>query len=161
MQTGQIVLVRTNPATQFTTALAQNAKDTEDMVIGSAVGQVDAGVAAGLGVKSRLKHLTVVSVQNLAWEVWLWRTDAYDVSLTNPALVFPAGRWAFLTTDAVRIGAAGLYYYYIEGTDQFYEDHDNTGEVHLMLVNRSATAKGVAGAGLIAIELGLEPCLGW
>lgn len=161
MQQGGIVLVRTDSATQFNTALAQNAKDTEDLVIGSAAGQVDPGVAAGLTVKSRLKHITVVSMQNLAWELWLWRKDTYDASLTDPDLVFPAGRWSFLATDAVQIAGAGLFYYYIEGNDQFYQDLDVGGEVHLMLINRSLTAKGAAAPGLIMIELGLEPVLGW
>jgi hypothetical protein len=162
MQSGQLISVRTNPATQFLGALAQNAALTLNLTMPitgaiQADGYVDAGLAAGNAVRSRLRSIWIASMENLAWEVWLWASDAFAASPTNPALVFPLGRWTFVANDGVRIGGTGLYYYYIEGLDHAYADFDDTGEIHLMLVNRSAAAKSADAAGAILIQMQFEP----
>lgn len=163
MQIGQLILSQTDPATQFTEALAQNAYATVSLAAGATIGKIDPGVSAAPSVKSRLQSIAVQSVQNLAWEVWLWRSAQFNLSLTDPSLNHPAGRWSFLESDAVRLGAtpAGLYYYYIEGLDHFYVDADNTSKLHVMLVNRSATPKLADASGAIGITFALAPTLGW
>lgn len=165
MQAGQLIAVRTNPATQFIDALAQNAALTLNLTpppAGSPMqdGYVDEGLAAGRGVRARLRSIVIVSVENLAWEVWLWGKDTFNASQTDPAGEFLVGRWAFVTGDGIQIGGAGLYYYYIEGNDQPYGDLDKTGEIHLMLVNRSAAGKTPGVDGAILVQLNFEPTYG-
>lgn len=158
MVSGQLIPVRTDPATQFTAALAQNAALTLNLAqpVGTQVqgnGYVDGGLASGGSVRSRLRSIVIASVENLAWEVWLWGKDTFNASLTDPAVVYPVGRWSFTANMGLQIAGAGLWYYYIDGLDQPYVDLDKTGEVHLMLVNRSAAGKSADTAGAILVQL--------
>lgn len=165
MQAGILIPVRTNPATQFTAGLAQNAALTENLPMdftgAGGDGYVDAGLGAGKTVKARLRSLMLQSVQNLDWEIWLWMKDTFNASPTNPALNFPVGYWSFTSGMARQIATTGLYYYYIDGLDQAYQDLDRSGEVHLMLVNRSAGAKNADAAGAILIQANFENTLGY
>lgn len=165
MQAGQLILVRTNPATQFRATLAQNAALTLNLTMppaGSVAGDgfVDAGLAAGSTVRGRLKAIGLISVENLAWEVWLWSRDLYQAGVLLSGTLAPLGRWSFVTGDGARIAATGAYYYYKEGLDVAYEDLDRTGEVHLMLVNRSASGKSADDAGAVQVQLAFEPTYG-
>ncbi len=165
MQAGQLILVRTNPATQLRGSLAQNAALTLDipMVTTQADGDgyVTAGLAAGRTVRGKLKAISIWSVENLLWEVWLWGRDTYNTPTVVSGGLAPLGRWAFPNlTDGVRIAAAGAYFYYKEGLDVAYEDMDSTSEVHLMLINRSAGAKSADDAGAIQLQLAFEPTYG-
>lgn len=165
MQAGQLIPVRTDPATQFISALAQNAALTENLAMrftqAGGNGYVDAGLAAGKTVKARLRSIFIQSVENLAWEVWLWGKHTFDASLTDPTNSYPLGFWSFAAADAKRIASAGLYHYYVEDMDTPYADLDNAGEIHLMLVNRSVSAKTAGSNGYILIQLNMEPTLGW
>lgn len=162
-QRGQLITVRTDPATQLRAACAQNAALTLNLPMGSGNGYVDAGLAGGKTVKSRLQSLRIASVENLAWDVWLWRSDLFNTyaSVADLATQYVAGRYPFAEANGVQIAGTGPYYYYVDGTDEMYQDLDLTGEVHLMLVNRSAASKSADDAGAILIELNFEPCLGW
>lgn len=165
MQAGQLIQVRTDPATQFTGALAQNAAATVNLAQ-AAAGQVagdgylDGGLASA-SLQSRLRSILIQSVENLAWEVWLWGTDSFNASLTDPSSNFPLGIWSFAAADAKRIGGAGLYYYYVEDMDTPYVDLDNTAELHVMLVNRSVASKTAGANGAVQLQINLEPTLGW
>jgi hypothetical protein len=159
VQTGQLTIVRTDPATQLIAAAAQNVALTVNMVQGSGIGQVDGSVAGGNTVKSRVRAITILSVQNLAWEVILWGKDTYNTGAIEAQ--FPLGQWAFATGDGTQIAGTGLYLYHVDGLDIPYVDLDASGEVHLMLVNRSAGAKSADAAGAILVQLQLEPCLGY
>lgn len=165
-QAGQLIQVRTNPATQFIAALAQNVALTLNLTMPPAAsvagdGYVDPGLAAGNSVRMRLRSIWIASVENLAWEVWLWGTDTFNASTTDPAQSFPQSRVTFAAADAVRLAGAGLYYYQIAGLDHPYADLDHTGELHLMLVNRSAAGKSAGADGALLIQLQCEPTLGW
>jgi hypothetical protein len=159
MQSGQLTIVRTDPATQFLAACAQNAALTENLIQGSGAGQIDGSVAGGNTVRSRLRALLVMSAQNLAWEVVLWGKDTFNTGAIETQ--YPLAQWAFAAGDGTQIGGAGLYYYYVDGLDMPYSDLDRTGELHLMLVNRSAGAKNADAAGAVLIQLQLEPTSGW
>lgn len=168
MQIGQLVNVRTNPATQFTGALAQNAALTENLRIPqgtevAGLGFADGGIGSG---KSRVRSILIQSVENLDWEVWIWATDAFNVSTSDPALNFPLGYALLAGSTAKRIGGAGLYYYFLSGLDIPLQDEDvitNNGpnEIHLMLVNRAAASKTAGAGGAIRIDLNIEPSTGW
>ena len=165
MQAGQIILVRTNPATQFTGTLAQNAAATVSLatmlpagtIIGD--GYVDGGLGAGLTVRARLRGLTIVSMENLAWEVWLWAKDTFNTFSVLGDLM-PLGRWSFAAGDGVQIAGTGPYYYYVDGNDQPYIDALRKGEINLMLVNRSITGKSAGDPGAILLQLAFEPTYG-
>lgn len=167
MQIGQIIQIRTNPATQLIAALAQN--DGLDLTMtmlpdgtAPAPGYVDPGLGAGGSARSRLKSLSIVSVENLDWEVWLWGTGTFNGSASDPGAVYPFGRWAFVAANAKQIGGSGLYYYYIDGLDVPYADlSPRQGCVHLTLVNRSVASKSADAAGAILLQLGFENAYGW
>lgn len=164
MQLGRVILVRTDAATQFRGALAQNASATENLAMPTGVGQTDgyfdAGIAAGLSATSRIRSLAVVALDNLAWEVVLWGKDTFTTYTDLNDLV-RLGSYAFQVGDGKQINGAGPYYYFVSGLDIPYVDFDKTGELHLMLVNRSAGAKTAGDAGALFVQLGVEPSLGW
>ena len=148
-QRGSVYRVASTDGTHFTGALAQNAAKLESLPM-----------PGGKRGRYRIVGAVVVSSDNLAWEFWVERTATphnADVNLD----VF-CGRWSWVAGDAVRIGAAGNYYYYIDGLDIAVEDTDETGLLNLELVNRSAAAKtAFAAGGHFRLELLLEPTLGW
>ncbi|MDD1678036.1 MAG: hypothetical protein LUO93_02470 [Methanomicrobiales archaeon] len=164
-QAGALTLVSTDPATQFTAALAQNAYDTVSLEAGEGIpeklGFVDQGIGAGRTVASRLRAIAVISKENLAWEIWLWGQGTFNASGSDPAKVFPLGRWAFGAADGVQLAGTGLYYYYSDANDHPYVDLDRKGKIHLMLVNRSVTGKSAGATGAMRIQLALEATMGW
>jgi hypothetical protein len=149
-QTGKVVLVTTDAATQLRAALAQNAALNLSLDISK--------YAFGSRVDAIIRSLQIVSAENLAWELWFYRKNTYDAGVADA--VRWCGYWQFGTT-AVRIGAAGYYYYYIDGLGIPYIDEDNSSKLHFSLINRSAAAKSANDAGLIKVGAVLEPALGW
>jgi hypothetical protein len=80
-------------------------------------------IAAGRTAQSRLRGIQIVSFDNLAWEVWLWATSSFQIAGGSSSEAF-RGFWTFAATDGKQIAATGLWYYYIDGLDVFYEDDD-------------------------------------
>ena len=66
-------------------------------------------------------------------------------------------RWTFVTADGIRYAGTGQYYYYIDGLDIPYLDEDNSGELHLSLVNRSAGAKSAGSGGEVVVSITMQP----
>lgn len=163
MQNGNLITVRTDPATQLRATCAQNAALTLNMTPGNANGYVDGSLSAGGTCRARVKSLRIASVENLDWGIWLWRSSLFNTyaSVADLAAQYVAGMYEFVAANAKQIAGTGPYYYYIEGTDEMYEDLGRAGNVHLMLVNRSAAAKSANDAGAILIEVNFEPVLGW
>lgn len=150
-QAGKVVIARTVASSQFRDALAQNAALFLSLDV--------KGLALGQRVDALLRGIQIVSVENLSWEIWLFRNAQYNTTDcdTNKAL----GRWSFVAATAVRIAGAGLYNYYIEGLQVPVHDEDGTSKVHMALINRSAASKTAGDAGELAISLTLEPQLGF
>ena len=156
MQAGQLIVVRTNPATQLAGPLAQNVAATVNLTpptAGSLGGDgfVDEGLAAGRSVQGICRAISLASVDNLAWEVSLWANSTFNGSATDPAQSALLGLHRFVVGDGLQIGGAGLYYYYADPLRIPIFDANNLGDIHLMLVNRSAGAK--AGAILVALDI--------
>lgn len=149
-QTGKTVVAKTVSTRDFTAALAQNA------AIFLSLDVKDLGV--GLNVDSLVRSLQILSVENLSWELWLFRSALQNP--TDPDTNGALGYWAFGTT-AVRIGGAGLYNYYIDGLGIPYRDLDRTSKIHMALINRSVASKTADAAGAVRLQLVLEPTLGW
>lgn len=158
MQQGSIIRVRTDKDDQFTAALAQNVALTENLVAPGDLG-------AGGHCRSRLHSISILSDQNLAWEIALYSTDSFNTSADMDQVSF-LGRWGFQAGDGTQIAGTGPYFYYIDGLDIPYRDADFTshikpgglsqGQIHLMLVNRSATGKNAGATGEIVVQLGFE-----
>lgn len=160
MQAGQLILVRTDPATQFTGALAQNAAATVNLAMNftgpAGDGYVDPGLGAGKTLKARLRSILIQSRENLDWEVWLWGKNTFNASATDPAQNFPFGFVALAGSGAKQIAGAGLYTYFVSGVDVPYLDLDVSGQLHLMLVNRAGAGKSAGAAGAVGIQLAFE-----
>lgn len=163
MQAGQLVVVRTDPATQFVDAIVQNAMAELTLTMpqpGDVAGPgfVDGALAAGGSVRSRIKAINIISVESLDWTVWLWGNS--DFADANPGNAFLLGFAALAAASAKRIGAAGLYYYTLTGLDLAYEDLLGLGQIYLGLQPTSA-GKSAGAAGSVVVQLVCEPTLGW
>lgn len=147
---GIIVNVRSNSKTQFTDALVQNAEERENLT-------PVAALSAGLTCRSVLRTITILSLQNLSYEVNLWKSAnfAVDSDLDTNSFI---GKWLFTAGDGTQIAGTGTYYYYIDGLFQPYHDTDTQGQIHVSLINRDTTAK-VAGSNRFAMILGFEPTI--
>lgn len=152
MQYPATFLVTSNPAVDFLAGCAQDAGIAADLPVPKAVARQGDVSAAIWGI-------TILSVQNLAWEVWAFARD------TGPSGVIATeaflGRWTFSTADAVRVAGAGLYHYSKMGLDIPYRDLDLSGELHLLLVNRSAAAKNANATGAVKVTITLQPTTAW
>lgn len=149
-QAGKVVLVTTDAATQLRSALAQNAA----LYLSLDLKQYAVGARADVMIRA----LQILSVENLDWELWFFRTSGFDTADADTNRW--CGYWQFGTT-AVQIGGAGLYHYYIDGLAIPYQDEDNSSQLHLALINRSAAGKTAGDAGAIKVGVVLEPTLGW
>lgn len=168
-QPGQLILVRTNPATQFRGAIAQNAAATLSLAPGGPavapvpadVGFLDDGVAASRSVRARLVALTIIAAEDLDWEVWIWGTDQFATPTLLSGQLAPLARVDLSGDAGVQIGATGNFYWFAALLDGPVLDLDQTSELHLMLVNRAAAGKSEGDAGAVQLQLHLAPTLGW
>lgn len=162
MQAGVLYPLVTTDGVHFTGALAQNASLQEDLDLPAAVG------AGGSG-RCRIRSAIFWSSQNLDWEFQVY--SKYNATSADPNQDSFCGRWAWIAGDGSQIGGAGLWRYYIDGLDILYQDEDFEGsglppnppgmaKIHLLLVNRNATAKFAYGFGNVRLRLNLEPVFG-
>lgn len=161
MQAGRITRIRTNSLTDLQLACAQNAMITVDIKNNS--------VGAGGAVKSRIRSLTLMSDQQLAWEINFFGTADYVSLVAVFESVHFLGRFGFQAADGSQIAGAGAFYYYIDGLDIAYQDFDfsnkvrnpvaDIGVVHVGVVNRSATAKNAGATGRLVVGIGIEDTL--
>lgn len=138
----------TDPSAQFRGALTTGSGADLDLVLPSSLKGINGNARA------QLRSLTIISIQNLAWELWLWGSTTHT---TLTAGVTSAGsnvigRWTFAATDAVQDNNTGDFVYYIDGLDVPYVDLDNSGKLHLTLINRSVTSKLANDAGAIQVR---------
>lgn len=152
MQYPATFLVSSDPAVDFVAACAQNAGIAANLV-------VPKSVARQGDVSASLWGLIILSVQNLAWEVWVFGRDTVNSGVIGSEVFL--GRWTFATSDAVQIAGTGLYHYAKSGLDIPYRDYDLSGELHLVLVNRSAAAKNATTTGAVKITAVLQPTTAW
>lgn len=160
-QQGNVEIVTTDPATQLRAAIAQNAAAYLDL-------RLPESLAAGRTCRCRLKGISIVSVENTGWEIWLFRRSRSAAEAI--ADVQFVGYWTFAASTALRLAGAGLYYQYIDGLDVPYEvtdltpaglpDDDNQRRnLHLALVARES-AKAADAAGAVQVQFVLEATLG-
>jgi hypothetical protein len=146
--------VRSDKDTHFTGAIAQNAGEDESITL--------PGCLAGINGNARgnVKSITVISDQNLAWELNLWRSATHGTADIDTDKWL--ARWAFVAADGVQLAGAGSYLYYIDSLDIPYVDSDNSGKLHVTLTNRSATAKNAGATGEVIVDVRIQPpVFGW
>lgn len=142
-------LLATDPDDQFTDALATNAVENENLVLPGSLAGVN-GAAQGY-----VRSITIVSDQNLSWELQWYQADTFQNA--DPEVDSFLSYWLFAAADGVQVAGTGLYRYYVDGLAIPYRDSDGSGEMHLSLVNRSATSKNAGATGEIKVTLGVEP----
>ena len=116
------------------------------------------GALAGVNGNARnmVRSIVLQSDENLAWELAFWSKDSFEDTSDMDLDAFQS-RWTFVTADGIRYAGAGQYYYYIDGLDIPYLDEDNSGELHLSLVNRSAGAKSAGSGGEVVVSITMQP----
>lgn len=145
-------LVRSKSTTQYTDAIATGISENENLPLPSPMQAV--------GNPLRITALSIISVENLAWELWLFGSSAFQNA--DFALDEFLGMWAFAAADAKRInsGVYTQYYYYIDGLNIPYVDRSASGSVvpslHTALVNRSVAAKTAGANGAIVVQATIE-----
>lgn len=136
--------LRSDKDSHFTGGINQNAKEDEDLT----------GL---LSDKIRITGIALQSDQNLDYKVLFWKTDGFDDTDLDVDK-FCGEIEVDLPTYGHRIGAANQYYLDVRlpaGID--YEDEDATKELHVSLMNLSATAKNSGATGEVTIEIFYEP----
>lgn len=159
----------------FTGTLAQNAG------LNGAIALPEA-IAAGRAASCLVRGIQITSLDNNAWEVWLWANNKFQVPGLDASAEAFRGRWVFAAGDGLRIAATGLYYYYKDLLEVYYEDDDaatvtppppgqldqrwlsrTSGKagayLNVTLVNRSVGAK--TAGGWFDLTWVVEPTLGW
>lgn len=129
---------------------------------------------AALGGRSRFRSLTLQSIQNLDWEVLVFKTsNTFNIPPGGTVdQVHLAGKYRFYAADGVQIAGAGRYYYYIDGLDWAYHDLDSANAqlqpvadgpkvalapyLNLVVVNRSVTSKIAGALGMLQLRAALE-----
>jgi hypothetical protein len=148
---GKHIFIRSLKGTHFTGAIAQNAGEAEDIAIPGA------GSSAGdysLRGYLYIREIHLWADQNLSWEVQFWADDDYDE--TDVDLDAFLGSYTFAVADGLQNAGTGLYRYSQTKLELSYVDRDVTGEIHIKLVNRSATGKNAGGTGEVVVEVVAE-----
>ncbi len=134
----------TDKDVQWTGALAQNAGANETINV----------PWADANLRLTLSALTVVSDQNLAWELAFWNSAVFGSS--NLDLDGYIGNWQFQTSDGFQIAATGSYRYFIPDLGIPLVDLAGAGNLYVTLINRSATAKNAGATGEIVVTFHVE-----
>jgi len=148
--------ILSDPATQFIEALAQDAiSDNYD-----------------LRCQERqhsffIRAITIVAVQNLAYELWLFRSATNFTAAVGTDKFIGVWQFAALTAGqpGFTVGGGSLFRYYIDGLmvpywDEDFGQSDGTPQgnqrgrnafIHARLVNRSATGKNAGATGAVQL----------
>lgn len=141
-------VVRSLRETHFTGALNQNEMELETLGSGE---EGSANQAAGS--RSLINRITVISDQNLDWDVVLFR-NTFTPPLPTDADLDPTIDWvSFSASDGKQVAGAGLYRYSFTSLQILYWNTDAPGQLHVGLVNRNAAAKNAGATGEVVIEI--------
>lgn len=136
--------LRSDKDTHFTGGINQNAKEDENLT----------GL---IGNKIRIVGISLQSDQSLDYRVIFWKSDGFDN--TDLDLDRYCGEIEVdLPTYGYRIAGANQYYLDVRlaaGID--YEDEDASNELHISVMNLSATAKNAGATGEVIVEVYYEP----
>lgn len=135
--------LRSDKDSHFTGAIAQNAKEDENLT----------GL---LGNKVRITGVSLQADENLSFRVVFWKTDGFedaDLDLDR----FCGEVVIDLPTDGYQIAGANQYYLDMRGLDIDYEDEDASNELHVSLMCLTAAGKTAGAGGEVVLEIFYEP----
>ena len=135
--------IRTDKDTHFSGAIAQNAKEDENLT----------GL---LNNKCRITGVSLQSDQALDYRVIFWKTDGFDDTDLDDD-TFCGEVEVDLPFYGYQIGGANQYYLDVRGLEIDYEDEDASNELHVSLMNLSATGKEAGAIGEVVVEIYYEP----
>lgn len=138
----RLFTISTSPEAQFTAALAQYAKEDQNIT----------GVVAN---KIKITGISIQSEQALDYYLLFWSKDTFG-SVTMNSDTFVGVTELDFTTWGQQVGGTGQYYFSVEGLDFDYEDRDNSKEIHCSLYNASPVAKTAGSAGYVKIDITYE-----
>ena len=157
MQRGNVYRIRI-PATILNTAIVAGTATRYDINASTAGATFPQALAAGKHMRSRILEIRMWSVQQLKWGLQFYGSSGLMGGSAIDAETY-FGEWQFGNTggvgDGSKLAADTFYYYYINGLDIAYQDLDNTGALHLRVVNWEAATAKAAAANLV-VELALE-----
>lgn len=136
----RLYTVRSLKGTHFTGALAQNAKEDESFDLPGGLKRV------------RITGVTLLSDQNLDWDIVQFRTSGTDDA--DADLDTQIDWVSFAVADGNQIAGAGLFRYGVTGLSLDLDNDD--GKLHVGLVNRNSTAKIAGATGEVVIEFQME-----
>lgn len=150
------LVVKSDKDTNFTTGLAQNAGEEENI--------------SGIRYRSgTIEAIHITSDQNLDWDVYFFAKDGQmDTNLDTEYFL---GVVTFVAADAKQIAGAGQYYYSTNNCSYPFrpfpytdldayaviESDQVTPELHVTIVNRNATAKNAGATGEIVLTVVYRP----
>jgi len=132
-----LAILRSDKDVDWIGAMAQNAGANANL----------AGLPGNDGI---IESIAILSDQQLAWEVQLYSSDAFDNADLD--LDTYLGSVRFAEGDGFQVAGAGAFRYDIHHLGIPYMDVDGTREIHAKLVNRSATGKNAGAAGEIVVK---------
>lgn len=134
--------VRSDKDTHFTGAIAQNAKEDENLT----------GL---LSNNIRITKVAIQSDQQLDYRLIFFATDQFD-NTDLDVDDFTAEREMDLTAYGFQIAGANQWYMELDNLSILYTDDDATYELHVSLQNLSATGKNAGATGEVVIEITYE-----
>ena len=136
------VVIETDKDTHFTGALAQYAKEDENL-------------AGLLSDNIRITGIGILSDQQLKYKAILWYKDGFedaDLDLDE----FCGEIELDIPTYGFQVGGAGTWYMDIRNLHLDYIDSDATKELHISLINMSTTAKNAGATGEVKLFITYE-----
>lgn len=150
-QLGKLIVVRSDPATLFTNASAQNAAEFEDIPL----------PGLGVGSRGRVVRIILRITTNNIFDVMFYGSLAATGNPTIATGNFFTGRQNFAIADGVQIAATGPFLY-DKACDIPVLDlvKRATPSITVALVNRSAGALA-GGANTAQLDLWIDPTGGF
>lgn len=136
-----LLLVRSDKDTHFTTALAQNAMDVESLTIPD----------VRTTLTFMIRHMTFLSDQDLDFDIYIWSTEAAeDTDLDADRFVCKV---PMDTSISFRLNNTGVYYHQVLDLEIPYRDQNPEAgdapkpKLYVGLANRDVTSKNAGATG--------------
>ena len=135
--------IDTDKDTQFTTAIAQNAIEEENIT----------GLSDN---KITITGIAFQAKEALSYRLWVFGTDGFADTDLDADQFIKYVDFDFATANG-QIAGAGQYYLAQTDLNIDYEDEDATNELHLALQNLSASAKTADADGEVKVKVSYKP----
>lgn len=135
--------IRSDKDSHFTTAIAQNAIEEENLT----------GLTSD---EITITGIAIIADEAKSYRLWFFETDDFqEVDLDNDRFIEFVD--FDLTSKAAQIAGTGAYYYAITGLNINYQDIDASNELHVALQNLDAGAKTAGATGEIVFDFAYTP----